>query len=350
MKKLLITLTLAACTAVSAQSIPRWLLPSPVGMILAISSYIDESKEKVYYVKVQSSAASFEAAKSQAFRIATEQVAGSVILSETELRNSAIARDEIVSYTSGIVNRYNILDRQDTGAGTTLTMEVWVSESRIAQRLLAQSTTERGVNGSVLAARSETILDERQRGDALLQMVVRDIPARSFEVRSSRPEIFMDVYRNIQVSVPYTVHWDRRYVDSLNAALAQISNPPQRCWIFCTQQPAFKINGYEFNDPYKLALIINHVRAMDPHVRLEIQDMYKRPLLRQCVKLALMREDFDLHHPNSTMIWWHNNVLTFTNVGLQGRFVLNFGQNSAAAAQSDQIKLDVVPKSECPQN
>jgi len=347
MKKLWVTLTLAVCVSATAQSIPRWLLPGPVGMILAVSSYIDESREKVYYIKVQSAAESFESAKHQAFRLATEQVAGSVILSETELKNSRITRDEIVSYTSGIVNRYNILDRVDSAAGVKLTMEVWVSESRIAQRLLARSANDRSVDGALLAARSHSILDERQRGDSVLKTVIQDLPARSFEVHVQPAQISMDAMRNIVVAVPYRVNWDRRFVDSVNAALTQISNPPQRCWIFCAPMEVYKINGFEFSDPYKLAAIINHVRSVDAQVRLEIRDQYDRSLLRQCTKLALMREDFDMHAPNSTMIWWHNNVLAFTNTALTGQFLLNLGPNPAGAVRLDKIYIDIVPKSQC---
>jgi UDP-N-acetylmuramoylalanine-D-glutamate ligase len=111
MKQLVATLLVAlSFNALAAPSAVSLLTPSPLGIVIAVKTYLKDQK-KVYYIRVESQAQDFEKAKKQAFRLASEQVAGTVVLSESELRNSKLTRDEIITYSSGLIDEYKIVDR-----------------------------------------------------------------------------------------------------------------------------------------------------------------------------------------------------------------------------------------------
>lgn len=347
MKQVLAGLLAALCINALAIETSALLTPSPLGIVIATHSYLTADRKKIYYIKVKSSGATFDQARQQGFRLATEQVAGAVILSETELKNSKLSRDEIISYSSGVIDEYKILDRANTGNGIELTMEVWVAESVIAQRLLARSVTERGINGDAMATRVESILDERQRGDNLLKAVLRDMPARGFEVRVKPSKISMDVYRNTKVVVPYEIHWDDRYFNSVNATLKELSKPRPFCWANCPPAPAFSLNGYAFDDPQKLAMFVRFAQSVEAHVRVQIKDMHDRVIVKQCQPIALVADGSGLHQPDRYMIYVGNNVVAMRDVYMQGIFEFNLGQNVLAIAKLDQIHAEVVPKMQC---
>ena len=347
MKQVIAGLLAALCINALAVEPVTLLTPSPLGVVIAAHSYITADRKKIYYIKVKSSGATFEQARQQGFRLATEQVAGVVILSETELKNSKLTRDEIISYSSGIVDEYKILERTNTGNGVELTMEVWIAESIIAQRVLARSATERGVDGDALATRVESVLDERQRGDNLLKAVLRDLPARSFEVRVKQSKIFMDGYRSTTVVVPYEVHWDDRYFNSINATLKELSKPRPWCWSNCAPAPAFSLNGYAFDDPQKLAMFVKHVQGVDPYIRVQIKDINDRVIVKQCQPVAVVADSSGLLQPNNYMVYIGNNVVAMRDVYIRGAFEFNFGQNVMAIAKLDQIYAEIVPKTQC---
>ena len=158
MKRLIVALLAALSIDAVAIDPASVLMPSPLSLVLAYNTYVKDSK-KVYYIRVQSQARDFELAKKQAFRLASEQVAGTVVLSESELRNSKLTRDEIITYSSGLIDEYKIVDRFDGPGYVKLTMDVWITESVMAQRLLAKSATDRGVDGAALATRVDSILE-----------------------------------------------------------------------------------------------------------------------------------------------------------------------------------------------
>lgn len=311
------------------------ITPSPLGVVIAYRSFMKDQK-KVYYIRVESQAQDFEKAKKQAFRLASEQVAGTVVLSESELRNSKLTRDEIITYSSGLIDEYRIVDRVDGPGYVKLVMEVWVAESVMAQRLLAKSATERGVDGLDLSTRAESILDEARRGDAVFGAIMRDFPARAFQVRAATPAVFMDAYRNTHVSVDVKIEWDRRFVNAFEDAARKTGRAP--CRLGCPD-PRFFIQGFEFNDVQKLNTIDQHIKATNSVVMIELQNIYGNPARRECYALNLQNTDFYTYYGNQLNL----------NSGRwqRSRLNLNLGQNTAAMAPLENIQVQIVPKSQC---
>ena len=90
----------------------------------------------------------FDEAKQNAFRTAVEFKVGSVVTGERESYNSRLVRDEIIVYSAGYVERYKLIDQFMSGNEVIVIMDILVSDSKIAQRLLGQGSTNNQFDGS----------------------------------------------------------------------------------------------------------------------------------------------------------------------------------------------------------
>lgn len=342
MKRLVTGLLAALCfNALAAPPAASLITPSPLGIVIAIKSYLKDQK-KVYYIRVESQARDFEQAKKQAFRLASEQVAGTVVLSESELRNSKLTRDEIITYSSGLIDEYKIIDRYDAPGSVKLTMDVWIVESVMAQRLLAKSATEKGIDGVALSTRTESILDEAQRGDAVIGAVIGDFPRRAFSVKMlSNPNIYMDPYRNTKVSVEFSISWDAKFANALNEAAKETGVKPCTTFFGCPPSPRFYIQDGGFNDAKKLFMVDNHIRNSYPTILVELQNNNGQPTHRECYQLNMQEFYYFGGDGRVTVVMLHTK-----NV-YRAKAHLNIGQNTASMEKLENIQIEVVTSSQC---
>lgn len=335
MRQAIVTLLAALCFNASAIDAVSLVTPSPLGVIIAVNTYFKDQK-KVYYIRVESQARDFELAKKQAFRLASEQVAGTVVLSESELQNSHMTRDEVITYSSGLIDEYKIINRFDSPNSVKLTVDIWIAESVMAQRLLAKSKTDRSVNGVDLSVRVDSILDERQRGDKIFQAILRDYPHRAFVVKAQPPLIQMDPYRNTRVTVDWEINWDDRYFNAFYDAARQTGRKP--CVWICPSTPTFQIQGWEFDDLQKLQMIVQHIHGSNTTVMVELQDIEGRAVARTC-------DNLDKVFP--LFIVGNQHVALNKKNPVRGRAMLNIGQNATAMSKMENIRVEVVTGLQC---
>ena len=340
MKKLLAFVLAALCFNALAVDAMSLITPSPLGVVLAFNTYFKD-KKKVYYIRVEAQAQDFEKAKKQAFRLASEQVAGTVVLSESELRNSNLTRNEIITYSSGLIDEYKILDRIDGPGYVKLTMDVWITESVMAQRLLAKSATEKGIDGVDLSVRNESILDEARRGDAIFQAIMRDFPKRAFRVKMSQPNISMDGYRDTRVAVDFEISWDEKFANAFDAAAKETGQAPCRALFGCPPAAQFYIQNWGFNDAQKLVMIDNYIKSTAPAISIEIQDIYGNVAKRECFQMNI--QDFYFFGSDGRVTGLSLN----TRNAYRARASLNIGQNTKAMARLENVHVEVVTKSQC---
>ena len=81
---------------------------SGISTAVNIGKWITQGSKKVYYVQVEGQGSTFEDAKQQAFKIAVERAVGSLVLNETEVANQDVVRNDVIMYSSGMVEKYVI--------------------------------------------------------------------------------------------------------------------------------------------------------------------------------------------------------------------------------------------------
>lgn len=216
MKRLLVLLVALTCYSAQAQL---------AGLIISAAQLVS-NQVPVYYVKVQATGPDAEQARQHAFRLAVEKAVGTVVLSESEMYNSRVTRNEIINYSSGFVDKFNILEQKQVGNSVQLTVEVWVASSAIANRLLNSSSTAGTVNGSRIAVQISSLQDQRQQTDKLLDTFFRDYPTRAFDIVLQPVKVGFYSNRQGYLTVPFMMRWNPQYIDSLTELVKTVNQFP----------------------------------------------------------------------------------------------------------------------------
>lgn len=358
--------TIAACAAIVAcglvqAQVPsvnfssQMLMPSPLGIVLMAGQWLLQDRRQVYYIEVAGEGFTAEEARQNGFRLAVEQAIGSLIASETHVENSRIKRDEIISYASGFVERFEIVETRNTTRGVQVVMKVWVARSALANRLLNESKTESRVDGANASAAVATIQHERTQGDRILQTVLNDFPRRAFDIKVLQTKVVLDQRRQAQLEIPLEIRWNYNYLTSLANAVDATNHrgsvgyirvisgyPPSGSgrWIGWSTEA-----GY--NDLGKIYQIANSMVRSGPAVLITIKNVQGRPEYRQCYRWPELDHNVHGSVPSRYFVEFGNN-----RANINGDFVFKGLITVPVTAQKlqdlDQVSAEVVLGNSCP--
>lgn len=190
LKRLLATVSVSVALTAHA-SVVELLLPTPWGIGIGIVRWIHEGSNQVLYVEAVGQGSTQEQARQQAFRLAVEHAVGTVIASETEVRGARLARDEIITYASGYVDRFEIVRQQQVGNQVQVQMKIWVKHNKLANRLLNKSETHGTIAGGRISEQLKSLQHTRSSGDRLLNTVLADYPTRAFDIKLDHTRVFL---------------------------------------------------------------------------------------------------------------------------------------------------------------
>lgn len=194
----------------------------------------------------------YEIARNNAFVQAIQHQVGVVLLSERETRNYQSVRNEIITYSSGYVDSFNIVDTKFVNGRYELTIDVVVNSSKISERLLSKSKSSTEFDGERHSAQLSTYLAERFTSDRLLNAVLNDYPYRAYNIKQLPYNITIDQQKNAYINIPYQLSWNVNYIKSLDEALRLLDD---RNGIMTNRYPnTVFMNGnyYHFNDSNKV--------------------------------------------------------------------------------------------------
>jgi hypothetical protein len=358
---------LICCVSLTAQAQtgfnPGMLAPSPLGLVLMIGQWIMQDNKRVYYIRVAGEGDTPEQARTNGFRLGVEQAVGTIVLSETQVANRRIQRDEIITYAAGFVDRFEILRTETVNGRYRVSMDLWIGESAIARRLLNDSAGASHIDGQRLAVQVETLQMERHAGDRLLETVLRDFPQRAFAVEVDKTEVRFDERRTLQMSVPVTIGWSREYYaalmevfrrtrsDAVNCtsvwrALAGIRSDPE-CLAQAERQTY--VNGMASDDPARVMAMIQHFTQNKPALEIAVVDLHGRTVNRGCYNFLFSNlENQPYNIPNHYLFAVHNNNVQINpRYQLSGKLGMNLGGNTAQIQQANRIVVRVVTEKQC---
>jgi hypothetical protein len=133
MKSVIVSLMLLASFSAEAQS--------PFAVISTTASIINTTvnlsgSRKTYQYRVDAVGGDYETAKTTGFKKAVERTI-SVVVSEAESDGKRLSNNTVIAYSSGYVEDFKIISNDVVNGKTHLVMDVWVSDSKIAERALA---------------------------------------------------------------------------------------------------------------------------------------------------------------------------------------------------------------------
>jgi hypothetical protein len=337
---------------------PQLIASAPWGLLLSIGNWINADRDRVYFIQVEGHGDTADQAKLNGFRLAVEQAVGTIVLSETESRKQVLARDEIITYASGFVNRFKVNEVRRVGSGWRINMDVWVAESKLANRLLNDSMGRGTIDGARLATQVSTLQQERRDGDQLIRTIINDFPQRALDVQMDRSQAQFDNRRNLQIDVPVTVKWNADYLKALFDAYQMVGNGKAQY----QNQPMLAINfrnpswfGLNWNgevflqDPYKLQILLEHVTQNRPSIRLDIYDVNGAVMHTQCRPFVFSNLDpMENHLPSAYMLTVQQNRVSINQrYELEGKIRVNYRGN-ARIGSMDRVEVRMVTESQCP--
>lgn len=341
-------------------------IPTPISMALSVGQWLQEeaSKERVFDIRVEAQANTEEQARHEGFRQAVEQAVGTLVLSETEVRNGNVDFRELINYASGFVYRYSIVSKESLPqGGVRLVLDVTVRRSAIADRLLNTTVNSAPIPARDMAARLETILDERSRGDQVVAQVLRDYPRRAFNIRPGQVEYTIAADRQIRLTIPWELEFNYNFVQALFQAMQATAQQFPTCWTHpqCPVQYRFVATVMQpnavfmkdtlqasFSDPDKLRIMAAAMLGSQPAVQLTIRDNANQVAHTSCHRYQELDHQHHRAASNGHIFWFtRSSAVIDQSRTIKGSMVVNIRQNAAAVAGMDRVELRVVPGNQC---
>jgi len=221
---------------------------------------------------VEGTGAKFEDAKADGFRKAIELAVGVAILSERESVNNKMAKQYILSHSSGYVENFSILDTQVVGTNPAkykVMMRVEVKPTLVDDYVLYRSKDAKDIDGQRAAANVSTYNNSVETGNNMLLAVLNDFPEKAYTVEVLPIEVFTSSSGKPSINVLYRFSYSDKYLRSLGQVLDKVKDSD--CVWFCAGH-GFALDYYEdpsdllpkhkffyFNEDTKVKLIHNEL-------------------------------------------------------------------------------------------
>lgn len=223
---------------------------------------------------------SFEEAKESAFKQAIENRIGVLVLSDREVQSYKLLKDEILTYSAGYVDEYTIISQDKSGRTWFVTVDVWVSSSKLTSRIIASKESDGKMNGKKASDNFTSFVKQKQQADRLTSKVLSGFPENAVVVKFDRTELKFDSNRNAQVLVYFETSWNRGYLDSLMELLSLIQDGKDSDHIVGQVRVHYREKGdwfptvakYQFSDAKLMNEFSNKFDNRRIAVRLKLKD------------------------------------------------------------------------------
>jgi hypothetical protein len=208
------------------------------------------------------------------------------------VKNQQLVRSEIIQYSSGYIEDFKILSETQVGSMTRVVMDVWVTESKIADRLLNVSKADGVIEGEKSAAQYRSNLNQMQSGDRLLEMILNDFPSKAFDIKAGKSVVTMPG-RGVQIRIPINISWNKEYISSLTEVLDKVRQgrtanyfrgPDWAAVIRYKNKSDWGMSTASFRDTVKLELLESNLIKSEPLIKLAIKDEAGNHLFEQCFR------------------------------------------------------------------
>jgi len=255
----------------------KLLLPTPVSVALTVGEWIIKDNKSLFVVDVEASAHTPEAARDEIFKIAVAKALGSLVLSEREIKNNKVVRDEFLIYSSGYVEDFQIKSEQQDGSLYKITATVWVSESKIADRLQESKVAAGEIDGERLARKYDSYHKQAKASDRIIESVLMGVPGQSFNVQVGKYSSRIN-NRALEIVVPFQISWNQAFLSAVQEALLRTRegigpwdlSSERLPWAVAMRKKGEILTTYgEYSDEVKVSMFFKHF--VEPKLSLEVK-------------------------------------------------------------------------------
>ena len=155
-----------------------------------------------------------EAARAEVFKIAVAKAVGSLVLTEREIKNNQLIRDDFYMYSSGFVEDYEIKSEMQEGALYKVIATVWVSENKIADRLRLSTTSAGKIEGDKLDEKLNSYNKQAEISDNIFRNILSEFPSKTFLIRVDKHSTRIKD-RALELIVPFQIQWDPAFINAI---------------------------------------------------------------------------------------------------------------------------------------
>ncbi len=303
-------------------------------------------------IRVQGIGDTLQQAKDNAFKTAVELQIGSVLVTESESKNNKLVRNEIINYSAGYVDNYVIVDTSRHNGKILITADVYVSSSKIADRILGTSTNPKLFDNDTLSTRYETYIQSKQNGDKLLNSLLNDYPRRAYIVTQYQHRLGVDAMRNPFIDVEFKFNWNYNYIQSFNEVMSLIQDGTGSLFraspgniIVMAKDPKDYVFGkkshYKFNDVFIIDTINKKFDNHIPRIQLTIYNQNNKILFSDChIPESFTGRMPGLYSSGDTLIIYGNRV--------ENNIIrIHLANMSEALRSIERLELNVVGHESC---
>lgn len=315
----------------------------------------------VYHARVEGRGTTMEQARQSAFQLAVEMAVGSLITREVEINNGQVDRNAVINYSSGFVHAAEEISSRRQGRDIVVTMDVWVRRSDIADRILHQSRASTDIPGSQIDLQHQSLVAERERGDAVLRSVTRDYPERAYDISVSAVRTYTGSHRELGLEIDLDLGMNSSWLTSFSEALLHTATHrdaagcvrnPYRCgWphvvgVKYRASGDFFIKGADvaYDDHHRAEIMRAAFSDTNPHIQIRIHDGFGNTGFLGCFSHPeLTRTNY---MPARRFVSWQGER-TIIDGQLRTRPRVNITVASGAARFARKIEVAVVKENQC---
>ena len=198
------------------------------GLILCFSPFLvyADEPEKTMKVIVTGIGADTAAARLNATRNAVERVIGVYVSADTLVKNHALLKDEILSYSGGYVRDGRIVSEEHGRDGlVAVTIEADVVASKLKRKLEFLNIAVRNVEGEKLFDEASGRLEEKRAGAALLEKIISKYPQAAYTIEVGVPQIKSvdQATDKATLGISLKIRWDQAFLHELRSVMEQVA-------------------------------------------------------------------------------------------------------------------------------
>jgi hypothetical protein len=182
-----------------------------------------------------------------------------------------------------------------------LVVDVWVTESKLAEVVMTVSKSEGKFDGKKSAAIVENNLQRLKSSDKLFDMVLNDFPSRAFFVMTRDINVSL-TGRDVVVNIPTHIEWHPRYMNALSEVFEKTKqgNEPntydKHIWesvIRYKKTNEIFMSVASYRDKQKLDAIINRMIDDGPILKVDIKDSNNKTIIYNCFNYTYFNGRFN---------------------------------------------------------
>lgn len=165
-----------------------------------------------------------EQARYNAFREAVQKGCPSAVLSDREVKNYD-STNYVTVYNGCVIRRYETIEEQKIGREKyKIVLDAWLVEKKYPNRLIIDFNESYQVDGDNIQDRVDFLKENKKSGQIFLDRILRDFPEKAFTIKKQDLGYSRVGDNHINLVLKYKLIWNQNYLDSLDDALATVSD------------------------------------------------------------------------------------------------------------------------------